>query len=112
MPLFEFRCSRCGKRFSQLVGMTADSREPQCPNCGSREVGKLISRFSRARGEEEVLDSLEDASLAADPNDPRAMSHMLREMGRHMDDEGGEEDFDEIIDEAEREVYDGDAAEE
>lgn len=111
MPLFEFLCSKCGKKFSQLVGMTADSSEPECPKCGGTDVSKLVSRFSRARGEEEALDSLEDASLAADPNDPRAMSRMLREMGRQMDDEGGEENFDEFIDEAERDLYDGDAGE-
>lgn len=112
MPLYEFLCQQCKKRFSQLVGMTADSREPACPKCGSREVTKLISRFTRARGEEEVMDSLEDASLAADPENPREMSRMLREMGPLMDDEGGEEDLDEMIDEAEREIYDGESLEE
>lgn len=110
MPLFEFRCANCRVRFSQLVGMTADSREPACPKCGSRQVAKLVSRFTRGRGEDEVLDSLEEQSLTANPDDPKAMSRMLREMGR-MDDEG-EGDLEEMIDDAERELYDGEAAEE
>jgi len=106
MPLFDFRCSRCNKRFSQLIGMTADSREPKCPHCGSVEVKKLVSRFMRLRSEDERLESFEDAALAGDPDDPRTMSRLMREMGRELA-EDGEEDFEELVEEAEREIYDG-----
>ncbi len=90
--------------------MTADSREPKCPKCGSADVTKLISRFQRLRSEDEKLDAMEDAALAGDPDDPRAMSRMMREMGRELA-EDGEEDIDEFIEEAEREMYDGESGE-
>jgi len=96
MPLFEFRCSGCGKKFSQLVGMTADSSEPRCPRCGSVEVSKLISRFSRVRSEDEVFESLEDAAMAGDMDDPRSMSKLVREMGKELGEDGGE-DFEEML---------------
>jgi putative FmdB family regulatory protein len=105
MPVFEYRCSDCGARFSQLVGMTADSREPRCPKCGSANARKLISRFSRSRSEDDRLDSFEDAALAAG-DDPAAMSKLMREMGRELG-EDGEEDMDEYLEEAEKEMYDG-----
>lgn len=106
MPLFEFRCRECGRRFSQLIGMTADSSEPCCTHCGSTNVMKLISRFSRLRGEDEKLDALEDAALRGDPDDPRSMHRLMGEMAREMGDDL-DEDVDELMDEAEREVYDG-----
>ena len=105
MPLFDYRCSRCNKRFTQLVGMTADSKLPACPACGSRDVKKLISRFSRIKGDDERLDSFEDAALSAE-DDPRAMRRLMGEMGKELG-EDGEEGIDELVDEAEREMYDG-----
>jgi len=110
MPLYDYRCSQCSKRFSQLVGMTADSKPPACPACGSSDVKKLISRFSRIKGDDERLDDFEDAALAAD-EDPRAMRRLMSEMGKELGEEG-EEDIDELIDEAEGEMYDGEAGEE
>ena len=83
--------------------MTADSKEPACKHCGSREVTRLISRFSRTRSEDEKLDALEGAALAADTDDPRAAHHLMGEMAREMG-EDLDEDVDEIVDEAEREM--------
>lgn len=105
MPLFEYRCVDCSAKFTQLVGVTADSREPNCPKCASTNVQKLISRFTRARGEDDRLDAFENAALDAGDN-PAAMSKLMREMGKEMDEDGGE-NFDEFIDEAERDIYDG-----
>lgn len=104
MPLYEFRCCECSRKFSQLIGMTADSRAPACPACGSENVTKLVSRFIRARGEDETLDALEEAALTSDPDDPKSMRKWLREMGSAMDEEGGDE-LEEYLEEAEREVY-------
>ena len=107
MPLYDYRCSQCNKKFTQLVGMTADSKPPACPACGSSDVTKLISRFSRIKGDDERLDDFEDAALAAD-DDPRAMRRLMSEMGKEIG-EDGEEDIDGLVDEAEREMYDEDA---
>lgn len=95
---------KCKKKFSLLVGVTAESSDPACPRCGSVEIKKLISRFSRLRDEDAMLDSLEDAALSAG-DDPKAMRRLMREMGKELG-EDGEEDFEELLDEAEREMYD------
>lgn len=106
MPVYEYKCNQCSKRFAKLIGMTADSSEPVCPQCASTDVHKLISKFTRGRGEDEVLESFEDAASTADMNDPKAMGKIMREMGRTLA-EDGEGDIDEMIDEAEKEAYDG-----
>lgn len=110
MPIFEFLCPQCARKFAQLVGVTADSSEPTCPECGSRDVTKLVSRFFRLRGEDEVLNDLEDTALSTDMDDPGSVRRWMREMGRQLD-EDGDVDFDEFMEEAEREtVDDGDEA--
>lgn len=106
MPVFEFRCAQCSSRFARLVGMTADSSEPSCPRCGSRELEKLISRFARLRSEDEVLDELEDSALSADIDDPASVHRWMREVGRQLDD-GEEDGFEEFLEETEREMIDG-----
>lgn len=89
-----------------MIGMTADSNEPRCKHCGSAEVARLISRFTRVRSEDEQLDALEDAALAGDPDDPKAMRRMMGEMAKGMGEDLGE-DVDELLDESEREMYEG-----
>ena len=53
MPLFEYRCDKCGKRFSMLVGVTAEKAKLRCPKCGSGKATKLISRIARTGKSEE-----------------------------------------------------------
>ncbi len=55
MPLFEYRCDKCEKRFTFLVGVTAEKAPLRCPKCGGRKVTKLISRIARVgRGEDDL----------------------------------------------------------
>lgn len=40
MPIYEYRCDKCGHQFDRLVKM--DTPNPECPECGS-SVKKLLS---------------------------------------------------------------------
>jgi len=60
MPLFEYRCNGCGKKFSLLVGMTAVKAELRCPKCGATKATKLISRIARTPKSEDDFDDLPD----------------------------------------------------
>src|SRR2546423_5767115 len=96
MPIFEFICDSCGKRFSALVGVVAEARQPACPKCGGANLTKQVSRFARLRSEDETLDSLTDESAYGDiEGDPKAMRRWMRDMGSAMD-----EDMDEDIESA------------
>ncbi|UCD64772.1 MAG: zinc ribbon domain-containing protein [Candidatus Zixiibacteriota bacterium] len=44
MPLFEYKCSKCGKQFEELVA--SDRVEVTCTGCGSPEVTRLLSVFA------------------------------------------------------------------
>jgi putative FmdB family regulatory protein len=49
MPLYEFACQKCGKRFECLVAAGKD-REVVCAECGSADIQKMISCFGIGGG--------------------------------------------------------------
>lgn len=44
MPLYEFSCKKCGKKFEELV---FNDKSPLCPNCKSADTEKLLSCNTR-----------------------------------------------------------------
>ncbi len=49
MPVYEFRCRKCGAVFEELR-KTDDFTLPVCEQCGSSETEKKFSLFSGASG--------------------------------------------------------------
>lgn len=41
MPIYEYACETCGRRFEKLMKIGAEA--PPCAHCGSVEVKKLVS---------------------------------------------------------------------
>lgn len=88
MPLFEYRCADCRRKFTLLEGMTAEAPERRCTHCGSERVEKLISRFARGRSEDERVDEIADnLESIGEPDSPSEMRRMMREMGKAMDED-------------------------
>jgi len=50
MPLYEYRCAQCGRRFEVLQRVGADHDGVACPQCGSVEVSKQLSTFAASVG--------------------------------------------------------------
>lgn len=99
MPIFEYVCDSCSKRFSALVGVIANPRPTACPQCGGTALTKQVSRFARVRSEDDAMESLADESAFGDiENDPKAMRKWVREMGKAMDEDLGE-DFEAALEE-------------
>ena len=44
MPIYEYECRACGKRFEQLVRDTAVV--PACPSCQSANIERILSLFA------------------------------------------------------------------
>ena len=100
MPLYEFVCAQCGRKFRKLVGVVANATPLQCPKCRSTDVARQISRFARVRGEDEALDAMADEMEAmGDTDDPKVMRRMMREMSKEMGEEFDEDELEQMMEE-------------
>ncbi len=50
MPLYEYACRECGRRFEVLQRVGADATGVTCPGCGAPEVSRQLSTFASAVG--------------------------------------------------------------
>ena len=46
MPIYEFRCNRCGHTFSRLQKINTDTSKMSCPECDHETVERLLSTFA------------------------------------------------------------------
>lgn len=88
MPIYEYRCNGCNRKFSALVGVTAEPDDERCPHCGGKDASRLVSRFARLRTEDDRVDAItDDIELYGEPDSPTEVRSMMREMGKAMDDD-------------------------
>jgi len=43
MPIYEYRCNRCGEVSEILVGVGSDGEIVTCKHCGSNDLEKILS---------------------------------------------------------------------
>ena len=101
MPIYEYRCQRCGKRvslFARSFSAAAEAR-PRCPACQSDELRRLVSRVAVLASEESRLENLADTDALGDvdENDPRSVARWMRRMGQETGEDLGDE-FNEVVD--------------
>ncbi len=99
MPIHDYRCARCGRRFVVFFRSFADVRDPSaCPHCGAADVSRLPPRVRMLRSEESRLDDLSDPSSLGglDENDPRSVAKWAKRMGQETGEDLGPE-LDEAI---------------
>ena len=46
MPIYEYKCIGCGERFELLRSISSSDADISCPNCGDKEIQKVISAFT------------------------------------------------------------------
>lgn len=99
MPIYQYRCLNCKKRFEVYLSYNEyGQKKVQCPHCASNKVLRRIGRIRVAKSEESRMDALTDPSdLEGLENDPRALGKMMRKMSNEMGEDVGPE-FDEVVD--------------
>ncbi len=46
MPLYEYVCRKCQKKFAEVLSVEEhETKKIECPSCKSREVDKVIEPF-------------------------------------------------------------------
>lgn len=99
MPIYEFRCNQCRSRVSVFQRRIEAPSTAVCEKCGSADLTRLISRFAVVRGEDAMLESLDDDAMFAgvDENNPKSVAAWARKMSAQLGEEM-EPEFDEMID--------------
>jgi putative FmdB family regulatory protein len=92
VPVFEYRCVDCKRKFQTLVGMVSGGSDTACPSCGSGNTEKLVSRFARLKSEDDRMDEIADRMESmGEPESPSAMREMMKEVGRALDEDVSDE---------------------
>lgn len=99
MPIYEYRCADCKRRVSIFFRSFAAVTTPTCPNCGGKNLARLVSRVATIKSEEARLEALADPSNFGDvdENDPKSVARFMRKMGDQL---GGEDlgpEFNEMV---------------
>lgn len=103
MPIYEYRCQKCGKKTEVITFRVSEPVSAACRHCGSDLVQKIPSRVRVRLSEETRMERLADPSSMAglDENDPKSLAKWMKKMGREMgDDMGGDMDVDAMVEEA------------
>lgn len=101
MPIYEFACADCDKRFSVLMGISEDAGRLRCPACKGHRLKRLFSRFAAPKSEEARIERMADPAKwgGVDDKDPKSLVRFMKKMGREFGEDLGE-DFDHILEEA------------
>jgi len=67
MPIFEFRCHKCGKEFERLV-FASDKGSVPCPQCGSESTERVLSVFASNATGKMASGSCATGSCASKPS--------------------------------------------
>ncbi len=52
MPIYVYKCRKCGEEFEQFRSISASDDEVACPKCGTKKPQRMIcSVFSKSAGE-------------------------------------------------------------
>lgn len=99
MPVYEYVCAQCQRKFRKLVGVVAQPTPLQCPRCQSTDLNRQISRFARVRSEDEAFESIaEEMESMGDTEDPKALRRLMQTMGKEMG-EDLDEEFEQMMEE-------------
>ena len=50
MPIYEYRCEKCGITFERLRKLREADQPVACPRCESDETRRVVSSFAHAGG--------------------------------------------------------------
>ncbi|HNT75986.1 MAG TPA: zinc ribbon domain-containing protein [Anaerolineae bacterium] len=104
MPIYEYRCQKCRRRFSIFwrTFSDVDTAPVTCQHCGADTVTRMVSRIRVLRSEDSRMEDMADPSAwgGLDESDPKSMGRFMRKMVNEMGDEAGDlgPEFGEVID--------------
>ncbi len=99
MPLYEYICDNCRKRFNLRLSYEMYGKvNVVCVYCNSVQVRRKLTRFRLKRSDASRLAEMPDpASMEGIEDDPQSLGRMIRSMSEQTGEDLGPE-FDEVVD--------------
>lgn len=91
MPIYQYDCGGCRRSVEILFRSAARVGDARCPECGSADLQRRISRVARVRRAGERLDGINVAEEIGhlESKDERGFARWARQMGEKFDGELG-----------------------
>ena len=101
MPIYEYRCHECKKKFEMLILSAEKESVVKCAHCESKKVERLISRVRVMKSVESRMESLADPSkMSFDENDPRSVAKWVKKIGKEAGEDIGDDAVDQMVEKA------------
>jgi putative FmdB family regulatory protein len=72
VPIYEYKCSSCGRFSSVFTRSVSSSVDAQCRHCGSKNLERALSKFAVHKSEGDILrDYGSEPKRLEDYKDPR-----------------------------------------
>lgn len=87
MPIYEYRCTKCRTRFSELVRSLIYQKMPVCPKCGEKKTERLISSFAYHKSTKTIHEESGEPSLESGMDfykDPRNIGRWTEKKFKDM----------------------------
>ena len=85
MPIYEYKCRKCGRLTSVFLKSAGSSVESRCKACGSRSLERAMSTFAYRRSESSVLADLgSEPERLEDYKDPRQIGRWTERKFKEM----------------------------
>lgn len=93
MPIYEYKCNGCNRVVSIFFRSFSVASGGTCPECGSQDIQRLISKVAIVKTEAERLSALSEATRngAINPGDHRTIDNWSRQMAEQLGGEVGGE---------------------
>jgi len=93
MPIYEYRCQSCQRKYSMLHRSFSEIKEPVCTHCGSDGGTRLVSQVTFIKSWGDFMNDMPswESMTDFDEDDPRSVADMLRRMKDQTGDEIGPE---------------------
>jgi putative FmdB family regulatory protein len=59
MPIYEYRCNKCGRINTALILRAQEEKDLQCGNCRSPDLHRVLSRFALHKSEDQRVDEFD-----------------------------------------------------
>lgn len=88
MPIYQYDCSGCRRRVDVFFrSIKAVVEHPACPECGSTQMKRAVSRVARVRSDAEAIGSIDfDQELGRlESGDERGFARWAEQLGQRYD---------------------------